>query len=212
MKQRKLNVTYRDLERKDYPYIEKIIRDTWNYDSICDRPSTAKQMAKVYLRGCLAQKTYARVAVCRDRVVGIIVGQYGKDRKMNPGMHISSFFSGLRLMMDGDGRKVAKQFRGFEKTDRDMLESCGKKFDGEVVFFAVSKAVRGCGVGKELWGQLRGYFRAKSAESIYVYTDNTCNYKFYESQEFERLDCRELLVSPGGQRFRLEMYLHEYNF
>ena len=36
MKQRKLNVTYRDLERKDYPYIEKIIRDTWNYDSICD--------------------------------------------------------------------------------------------------------------------------------------------------------------------------------
>ena len=82
MKQRKLNVTYRDLERKDYPYIEKIIRDTWNYDSICDRPSTAKQMAKVYLRGCLAQKTYARVAVCRDRVVGIIVGQYGKDRKM----------------------------------------------------------------------------------------------------------------------------------
>ena len=138
MKQRKLNVTYRDLERKDYPYIEKIIRDTWNYDSICDRPSTAKQMAKVYLRGCLAQKTYARVAVCRDRVVGIIVGQYGKDRKMNPGMHISSFFSGLRLMMAGDGRKVAKQFRGFEKTDRDMLESCGKKFDGEVVFFAVS--------------------------------------------------------------------------
>ena len=128
MKQRKLNVTYRDLERKDYPYIEKIIRDTWNYDSICDRPSTAKQMAKVYLRGCLAQKTYARVAVCRDRVVGIIVGQYGKDRKMNPGMHLSSFFSGLRLMMAGDGRKVAKQFRGFEKTDRDMLRACGGIF------------------------------------------------------------------------------------
>ena len=36
MKQRKLNVTYRDLERKDNPYIEKIIRDTWNNDSICD--------------------------------------------------------------------------------------------------------------------------------------------------------------------------------
>ena len=52
MKQRKLNVTYRDLERKDYPYIEKIIRDTWNYDSICDRPSTAKQMAR-YICGAV---------------------------------------------------------------------------------------------------------------------------------------------------------------
>ena len=50
MKQRKLNVTYRDLEKKDYPYVEKIIRDTWNYDNICQKPSTAKQMAKVYLR------------------------------------------------------------------------------------------------------------------------------------------------------------------
>ena len=93
MKQRKLNVTYRDLEKKDYPYIEKIIRDTWNYDSICDKPSTAKQMAKVYLRGCLTQKTFARVAVCRDRVVGIIIGQYNGDRKMNVGMHIKKFFS-----------------------------------------------------------------------------------------------------------------------
>lgn len=212
MKQRKLNVTYRDLEKKDYPYVEKIIRDTWNYDNICQKPSTAKQMAKVYLRGCLTQNTFARVAVCRDRVVGIIIGECEKDRKMNPGAHISSFFNGLRLMLSGDGRKVGKQFRGFEKTDREMLESCKKKFDGEVVFFAVAKSVRGCGVGKELWGQLRGYFRAKGAERVYVFTDNTCNYKFYESQDFERLDCRELLISPGGQRFRLEMYLYEYNF
>lgn len=91
MKQRKLNVTYRDLEKKDYPYVEKIIRDTWNYDNICQKPSTAKQMAKVYLRRCLTQKTFARVAVCRDRVVGIIIGECEKDRKMNPGAHISSF-------------------------------------------------------------------------------------------------------------------------
>ena len=111
MKQRKLNVTYRDLEKKDYPYVEKIIRDTWNYDNICQKPSTAKQMAKVYLRGCLTQKTFARVAVCRDRVVGIIIGECEKDRKMNPGAHISSFFNGLRLMLSGDGRKVGKQCR-----------------------------------------------------------------------------------------------------
>ena len=170
MKQRKLNVTYRDLEKKDYPYVEKIIRDTWNYDNICQKPSTAKQMAKVYLRGCLTQKTFARVAVCRDRVVGIIIGECEKDRKMNPGAHISSFFNGLRLMLSGDGRKVGKQFRGFEKTDREMLESCKKKFDGEVVFFCCCQICQRLRRGKRAVGTAQRLFPGKrSGKGLCLY-------------------------------------------
>ena len=212
MKQRKLNITYRDLEKKDYPAVEKIIAESQCYDSICEKTSTARHLAKMYLKSCLAGGTFARVAVCRDRIIGVAIGTYEKDQKGHMRMSFGKELQKLRLRMSKEGRKALEQLQKADRIREAMEEACTVKFDGQVLLIAVTKAARGFGVEQELWNQLKGYFRAKSAKIVSLFADNAHNNKPVNEEGFHRIDSGSLLMNPAGQRFRLELYFYEYRF
>ena len=41
------HITLRPITRKDYPFIEDIIRKTWKYDALSSNPKDAKHMARL---------------------------------------------------------------------------------------------------------------------------------------------------------------------
>lgn len=62
------------------------------------------------------------------------------------------------------------------------------EFDGVLTLFAVDEELRGLGVGKSLLKGLLDYLRKHNTKCIYLYTDSTCNYGFYEQNGFERIE------------------------
>ncbi|WP_304750156.1 hypothetical protein [Dubosiella newyorkensis] len=66
-----MKVFYRHYNKKDRFALENIIREAWNYDRLAS-PETARQLARVFLTSCLANSTYARVAIVNGEVKGII--------------------------------------------------------------------------------------------------------------------------------------------
>lgn len=194
----------RDLSEADYKDLERIISDTWSYEKFCGR-QTADHLAALYLQGCLGQKTFAKVAVLDGRTAGIIVGKAGKPRTALFPMVKAA----LKLCSTKEGRQVCRFFGGFNRIDSRLLKETDKKFDGELVFFALSKEARGLGIGQRLWKELEQYFRSVAAREIYVYTDSTCNYGFYEHHGFGRIGEYRYTMPEGLEQKAIDFYIYE---
>ncbi len=91
-----------------------------------------------------------------------------------------------------------------------MLKGKEKNFQGSIELFIVSQESRGLGVGGELLNSLFHYMKSMRVNSIYVYTDNECNYGFYDSKNFKRINEKEIIFEQFKDS--LTVFLYEYNF
>ena len=67
-------IDIRPFQPEDQEALAGVIRRTWQYDRFCG-PKTAQRLGRVYLRQCLTQQTFTRVAVVDGVPVGIIMGK-----------------------------------------------------------------------------------------------------------------------------------------
>lgn len=86
------------------------------------------------------------------------------------------------------------------------------EFDGVLTLFAVDEDYRGRGVGKALFIRLMDDLQHYGAHAIYLYTDSTCNYGFYEHQGFHRLEQQLLTLKRDGKPFQMAVYLYGYEW
>lgn len=203
----KANITFRAYEKQDAPYLENIIRKTWNYD-LFSSPKVAKQMAKLYLASCLANQTYTKVALIDDTPVGIIMAKNIKSHKNKLTYVWSQLVAGAQVFRSKEGRKTANLFAGINDVDEKLLEERHKNYEGELAFFAVSEECRGTGIGKKLYHMVVDYFIQEGIQEFYLYTDSSCNYGFYEHQGMVR--CGEKIYEvPLKVKNEMKFYLYE---
>lgn len=190
----------------DAPALEQVIRKTWDYDRFSP-PQTAQRMAKVYLYSCLMQQNFVRVAVLGGKPVGIIMGR-DLRKKATGGFTWKTLRAQLAMLVHREDRRVLRIFSGINSVDKQLLKQRGKKYDGELCFFAVDGSCRGAGIGKRLFYEVQNYFQKQGVGSFYLYTDSSCNYGFYEHQGMKR--CAERLVSvPIGVENQMHFFLYE---
>ncbi|MEH7458593.1 GNAT family N-acetyltransferase, partial [Bacillus sp. JJ1127] len=79
-----------------------------------------------------------------------------------------------------------------------------------IQLFIVSGESRGLGVGKALMNHLYNYMKSMDVESLYLYTDNKCNYGFYDSQNFKRISEKEICFD--SMKDKLNVFLYCYDF
>lgn len=79
-----------------------------------------------------------------------------------------------------------------------------------LTLFAVDENCRGFGVGKALLSGFLKYLKEQEVRHIYLYTDTTCNYGFYEHQDFKRLEEQTLKLTRNGETFQMDVFLYGY--
>ena len=50
-----------------------------------------------------------------------------------------------------------------------------------------------------------------NVQSIYLYTDTRCNYKFYDSQNFKRLNEKEIYFNSLKERLNVFLFGYEFH-
>ena len=203
------NVHFREIQRSDYKALEKIIRDTWNYERFCS-PDSANRMSKLFLASCLANQTFTCVAERDGEAVGIIMGKNEKKHRTPLRYTIRQIGATASMFCTKERRQVFKFFYGIDKLDSALLAQSGQVFDGELAFFAVRSDQRGTGIGKELFNKLLDYLKSQSIRNFYLYTDNTCNFGFYEHQGMKRIGEQEFNLQPYSNE-DVQFFLYGYN-
>ena len=116
----------------------------------------------------------------------------------------------LALLSGKEGREVARAFSGINQVDKELLKESEKEYPGELSFFALDVRYRGLGIGKKLFRALLDYMEQQKISRFYLYTDNSCNYGFYEHQGMRRCGQKSYKV-PLAVDNEMQFFLYEYD-
>ena len=201
-------VVLRELENKDLPALEDVIRKTWNYDKFAT-PKTAEKLAKVYLATCLTNQTYTCVAEINGIPAGLILGKNIEKHRCPIKYRLRQISALCSMLISKEGRGILNFYKNVDDIDNTLLKQCDKDYKGEIALFAISPEYRGLGIGKELFQSLLAYMKRESVKEFYLYTDTSCNFGFYEHQGMVRQQQYKHLINIKGQKGELEFYLYD---
>lgn len=95
----------------------------------------------------------------------------------------------------------------YEEANREMfLRYCKQNSpDGEILFLAANPEMKVKGKGSFL---LNEFTRREKGKNIYLYTDNTCTYQFYEHRGFRRAGEKDVVLKIGNKTIDLQCLLY----
>lgn len=201
-------IQFRSYQKKDFVTLSKIIGDTWKHEKFCNSPRLANKLSDTYLYFCLAEQTFSQVALINQEPVGIIMGNVLRHRQ--PVRYkIAAEWSAFCLSQKKEGKAAWEFFKEVDKIDQEILKETGKEYQGELSFFAVSSKHRGKGIGKVLFQTLCEYMKQENVANFYVFTDTSCNYRFYELQGMKKRGERHKSFRIGEEKVSYTFFIYD---
>lgn len=207
-------IHYRPIRRGDFPAVGEILNQAFGLHRYVPDPKTLASFKLQYVYSCLSEATYTCVAEQDGQVIGIIMGNARRDYRPVPHLPYAAAagWQGLKMRRySGKHRTGIQDFHRLHQIYQDFSRKHRDEFDGVLTLFAVNEACRGLGVGKALLAGLLRYLRSQETERIYLYTDTTCNFGFYEHLGFTRLETQPLALTRDGQPFQMDVFLYGYS-
>lgn len=75
----------------------------------------------------------------------------------------------------------------------------------------VDSSCRGKGIGKQLFQLALDYMKEQKLDTFYLFTDTSCNYRFYELQGMIRKGEKNLTFNMKGQSAKMNFFIYDYN-
>ncbi len=200
-----LTAVFRDICMADMPAIGGMIRSSlWPETSRMD-DSVSLPFIDIVLTDYLSRSNYGKAAIVDGEFAGFIMGRAG-----DAPMIISDEEKERRIDADVcsvsgtvKGRYILRYNSRIEAADEDMLASAGHDFDGEIVGFIVKDKFGGKGIGKVLVEGFVKYALSRGCASLYIMTDDYCNYGFYDHLGCEKIAVRKVRTMIRKDRFYL---------
>lgn len=206
-------VTYRSLVKEDYEAVKTLIGEAFGFNEMIKNKKFLDSVLNIYLQGCILESSFSKVAEKNNKIIGIILGDSKKDKNRLKKTHntLSLAYSMLKVLMaNKENKKFIKEFSKVQDAYKELIKEKEDDFQGCIQLFIVSGESRGLGVGKALMNHLYNYMKSMDVESLYLYTDNRCNYGFYDSQNFKRINEKEICFD--SMKDKLNVFLYCYDF
>ncbi|HDX9589348.1 TPA: GNAT family N-acetyltransferase [Bacillus pseudomycoides] len=206
-------VIYRSLVKEDYAAVKNLIGEAFGFNEFIEDKQFLDSVLNIYLQSCILGSSFGKVAEKDNKIIGVILGdsQHDKNRLKKAHNTLSIAYSMLKVLMaNKENKKFMKEFIKVQDIYKELIQGKEDDFQGCIQLFIVSGESRGLGVGKALMKQLYDYMNSMDVKSLYLYTDNRCNYGFYDSQNFERINEKEIHVD--SMKANLNVFLYCYDF
>lgn len=206
-------VIYRNLVETDYETMKEFIGEAFGFNEFVKDKKLLDILLAGYLKECLLESSFSKVAQKDNQVVGFILGSAKKDKNRfeNYNNILSIDPNEVDSIINDDKNKdLFKEFSKITDTYKELIRKRENDFQGCIQLFIVSKKYRGLGIGKSLVNHLFNYMRKMDVKSLYLYTDTRCNYKFYDIQNFNRIGEKEIYFK--SLKTSLNVFLYSYNF
>ncbi|MEX3745447.1 GNAT family N-acetyltransferase [Lysinibacillus xylanilyticus] len=206
-------VIYRSLVKEDYEAVKELIGEAFGFNEFIKDKKFLDSVLSIYLHGCILESSFSKVAEKDNKVIGIILGDAKKDKnRLKKAHNIFSFaYSIIKVLLTNKkNKKFMKEYGKVQKAYKELIHGKEDDFQGCIELFIVSGESRGLGVGKALMNDLFNYTQSMDVKSLYLYTDNRCNYGFYDSQNFNRIGEKEIQFDSTKEK--LNVFLYGYDF
>lgn len=207
------NIIYRTIKKEDFSAIKEFINDAFKFNAFIQNEKILNSVLDAYLHESLLKSTFNKVVEKNGKIIGFIIAEsYYDKNKGGDNKFISKvlkFKSTLRLLfMNGKTREKINEFSQIANEYEKLKSSISEKYDGSIILFVVSPESRGLGIGKNLIAQTNEYFKKVGVQKYYLYTDTRCNYGFYDSQGFVRVNEKPLMFKDSSKN--MDVFMYEY--
>ncbi|MDZ5254043.1 GNAT family N-acetyltransferase [Clostridium sp. LIBA-8841] len=203
------NVIYRDIKKEDLKEIEELIRDAFGFNNFIHNKELLDMITTLYLEETIAESSFIKVASKDDKVLGVILCNATKDSTNYNHLFIhlnqENFPTTLPIKNDKD-KNETNEFLKIKDAYYELLKGKESLFDSSINLFIVSKEARGLGIGKTLLSYSLKYMNSVGTSSLYLFTDTRCNYGFYESQGFNRLEEKNVYIKTMESNIKTFLY------
>lgn len=206
-------IKYRPIQKKDYQAVSEIMNQSFGLFHYVSDKKALESFKKQYIYGCLAEATYTCVADKNGNVIGVIMGHSNNIRRRvsHLGYGINTILYSLKMSyLCKKSKSEIQDYKNLHKIYYQFFQKHKNEFDGVLTLFAVDENCRGFGIGKELLSGLLEFLRTKNTKKIYLYTDSTCNYGFYEHEGFGRLEEQRLKLTRDAKPYEMDVFLYSY--
>lgn len=206
-------VIYRDLVTSDYETIKELIGEAFGFSDFIKDKDLLDIMLSGYLQECILDSSFSKVAQKDGKVIGFILGnaKNDKNRIINSDNPLDIDMNSIESIVNSkENRTLLEEFLKIQTAYKEVIKGKEDQFQGCIQLFVVSKESRGLGVGKALVKYLSDYMKSMNVKSLYLFTDSRCNYGFYDSQNFNKLN--EKQVSFDYVHAKLDIFLYGYKF
>lgn len=203
-----LQINYRPYEPQDFHALSEIINITWNYRKFYSS-TTALRLSNAYLRLCLTEQTFTQVALNHGNPIGVIMGKDIRHPNKSFKNQLQESLALFRLSLTSEGRRAGRFFKEIDQIYEKLLSGQPQHYEGELSFFAIHPDYRGFGIGKELYHCFLQYMERENIQKFYVFTDTTCNYGFYESQNMHRCGTEEVKLKFNKKPEECLFFIYE---
>ncbi|MEG0692533.1 MAG: GNAT family N-acetyltransferase [Oscillospiraceae bacterium] len=202
------DIIYRKIDITDYTAVRNLISDAFSLQNYVTNKKALDIVKKMYLCSCLAEQKFNRVALYQGEVVGVIMGASKNDSTKSANILNAMKMCYYTVSICLFHKKACAGQSDVHKVYGELISDCKHRFYGVLTLFAVREDVRGLGIGKGLLSRLLNYYKENQSDRIYLYTDDTCNYGFYEHMGFRRLKEKLVEVIRKNGTAELKVYLY----
>lgn len=191
--------------------LSNLVGIVWNLDKEIKSRLLYYASCTAYVCHILYKTNYRRIIKENNKLISFLAAnEYGRSSIFKYFYLILCFISIFFMLFYKDGRSLLKYQLGYNKMLEDLYKKAGKKYDAEMVLFITYTKHQNKGYGKKLVEKFNIDMKKENIKTIYLFTDNYCDYEMYE-----RAGCRR--VCDMGKEFLFtddvfyqEIYLYEY--
>ncbi len=206
----------RDVKLEDVAEIKAIICETWDWKGeFIQSDTTLNAAVGMYMNDIFYHSTFAKVAVYRDKIVGMIFGSVKGEIPTCRLLQESALKHTLTLLhaTPAERQNIEEYMSKLHHTYGKLIEGKENLYGGCLEFLIVSKEARGLKLGKKLVDELICHFKDKNVKSFYLYSDLGCNYGFYGHNGFTLIAEQEMnfQFSFGNEMDKAFLYDYQIN-
>lgn len=177
------NYTIRRMRPSDWPTVIDLVHRIWYADDNFEGRGANLEAAIVDTRLLLKDTTFGFLVLRDGALLGFLTGRGPKPPTLREqGWHevaVAKALESAAQISPEAGKKIAElenYYRTYDDPVRDLIPT----FDGRLTLLLLDPVLRGEGVGRELLDLAIAKWRELGSTSVYLNTDSTMNYQFYE--------------------------------
>lgn len=195
-------ITFKELQRRDFDIATKFALTGMHLDRYASGLAL-KLYAKDVFCEALARCTLPLAAYDGNRLTGFLLAAF--EGEAHP--YARSAQARFHRMFTALSKLVpyAAAEEPYDRANEEMREELPFEPDGEIVLFAADPACQGRGIGTKLLDELS---RLRPGKRVFLYTDDACTYRFYESRGFDRMGKRRVELPLPQGNLSMESFLY----
>lgn len=199
-----MTLEFKNLAKKDYAKAIDFAIEGMHFDWYLNNPFLLKLYGRYFLYLELNRASHIIAGYSDNQLVGLVLADIYKHPKAH-----SSFWQNAYIKMADFIQKFFFQdsVGSYDQANQKMFRNYQEKYqpDGEIIFLAADPNIQGQGIGSQLLQELEKHIPPKE---IFLYTDNACNYHFYERKGFKLREEEEILLEISNRQVALTCLLY----